>query len=126
MTKPVKPINKSSHEASLLTYTAGFVLSIMLTLAAYVVVTEKLFSGWALVYVITGLAITQLIVQAIFFLHLGEEKKPRFNLMTFVFTALVVAILVIGSLWIMKNLDYNMMPKQQEEYMLDQYNKGGF
>lgn len=125
MTKATKT-NKNTHEASLLTYTAGFVLSIMLTLAAYISVTEKLFSGWALVYAITALAITQLIVQAIFFLHLGDEKKPRFNLMTFIFTALVVAILVIGSLWIMKNLDYNMMPKQQEEYMLDQYDKGGF
>lgn len=118
--------NKINHQASLMTYAAGFLLSILITLAAYIIATENLFSGWLLVYMVTILAIIQLIVQATFFLHLGEEGKPRLNLMTFIFMCIVVFILVIGSLWIMKNLDYNMMPKDQDNYLIDQYNKGGF
>ena len=119
-------INKNHHQASLLTYTAGFLLSFLITLAAYVIATENLFSGWTLVYVISALAVVQLVVQATFFLHLGEEGKPRLNLMTFLFMCIIVLVLVLGSLWIMKNLDYNMMPKEQDNYLKDQYNKGGF
>lgn len=116
----------NTHQSNLMTYTAGFLLSIALTLTAFIVAKDSLFSGWTLVFIILGLAITQLVVQATFFLHLNEETGPRFNLLTFCFMILVVFILVAGSLWIMKNLDYNMMPKEQEEYLLDQYDKGGF
>lgn len=112
--------------ANLMTYTAGFLLSLALTITAFIIIQNSLFQGWTMVFVILGLAITQLIVQATFFLHLNEEAGPRFNLLTFCFMIIVVFILVVGSLWIMKNMDYNMMPKQQEEYLLDQYNKGGF
>lgn len=119
-------MSKNKSKANVLTYSAGFILSIMLTLGAYVIAQDKLFTGWNLIYAILGLAIAQLFIQATFFLHLGEENKPRLNLLTFCFTILVVGILVVGSIWIMKNLDYNMMPKEQEEYLLDQYDKGGF
>jgi cytochrome o ubiquinol oxidase operon protein cyoD len=67
-------------------------------------------SGTGLVAVIVGLAIIQLFVQLFFFLHLGEESKPRWNLMVLLFAAMVVIIVVFGSLWIMNNLNYNMMP----------------
>jgi cytochrome o ubiquinol oxidase operon protein cyoD len=82
-------------------------------------------AGQTLVLVIVGLAVVQLLVQLIFFLHLGKESKPRLNLTIFAFMLLVVGIVAIGSLWIMHNLDYNMMPKEMNEHMLDQYDKGG-
>src|SRR5579884_1225960 len=100
----------SHHEAasgSLKTYTAGFILSIILTLAAYLLVIRGWLSGWGLIFALAGLAIVQLLVQLIFFLHLGRESKPRWNLQVLVFAAGVVFILVFGSLWIMRNLDYN-------------------
>jgi cytochrome o ubiquinol oxidase operon protein cyoD len=65
-----------------------------------------------------AIAVVQLIVQMVFFLHLGSGS--RWKLVTFYFTLLVVVIVVIGTIWIMNNLDYNMMrmnPEQMEEYM---------
>ncbi len=94
---------------SLKTYTIGFALSIALTLAAYFAVVNQLLTGQNLIIAIITLAIVQLIVQLFFFLHLGSESKPRWNLTVFVFMLIVLVILVFGSLWIMHNLDHNMM-----------------
>lgn len=92
-------------------YIIGFVLSVALTLAAYFLVVEHVFTGWALDGVIVALSVVQVFVQLIFFLHLMEEAKPRNNMLVFWFMVLVIAILVLGTLWIMSNLDYRMMPQ---------------
>lgn len=107
-------------------YIVGFILSVILTLAAYLAVTEKWLEGGALIGLIVGLAAIQFVVQVIFFLHLGDEAKPRWKLSAFLFTVLVLVIIVGGSLWIMANLNYNMMmtPEQMDEYMLKEGNKG--
>ncbi len=99
----------SHHEAasgSVRTYTAGFVLSLILTVGAYAAVRDHVASGWALIFVLAGLAVTQLLVQLVFFLHLGRESKPRWNLTVLLFAVMVVGIVVFGSLWIMRNLNY--------------------
>lgn len=106
-------------------YVTGFILSLLLTLTAYFVVVNQVFVGWNLVLLIMGLGVAQLIVQLLFFLHLGSEKKPHWNLIVFLFMLLVLVILVFGSLWIMNNLNYHMMsPQQTEEYMKLQNQKG--
>jgi cytochrome o ubiquinol oxidase operon protein cyoD len=68
--------------------------------------------------IINGLAVVQLFVQLYFFLHMGDESKPRWNLMAFLFMLLVLVIVVFGSLWIMKNLDYHMSPSDTSNYMM--------
>jgi cytochrome o ubiquinol oxidase operon protein cyoD len=97
-----------SHQGTLELYITGFVVSITLTLTAYFAVTQQLLGGWQLVAAIVALGLVQLVVQLRFFLHLGREPRPRQNLLAFSFMTLVVGILVGGSIWIMKNLDYNM------------------
>lgn len=89
----------------------GFVLSLILTFAAYRIVTEGHLSDGQLIVTLCGLAVVQAVLQLIFNLHLGLESKPRWNLITFLFTALVIIIIVGGSVWIMDNLNYNLMPK---------------
>jgi cytochrome o ubiquinol oxidase operon protein cyoD len=89
-------------------YAVGYILCLLLTLAAYFVVEKQLLSGWMLISAVVFLGLIQISVQLILFLHLGIESKPRWNLITFFFMALVTAIIVIGSLWIMANLDYRM------------------
>jgi len=99
----------SQHEGgrgSVLTYSLGFSLSLLLTLGAYWLASQQLTTGWGLIFALAALAVTQLFVQLVFFLHLGKESKPRWNLVVFAFAAMVVLILVFGSLWIMRNLDY--------------------
>ncbi|MNH18281.1 Cytochrome bo(3) ubiquinol oxidase subunit 4 [compost metagenome] len=107
-------------------YVAGFVLAVVLTLAAYVVVMEQLFEQYVAVYILVGLALVQFAVQLVFFLHLGQERKPRWNMAVFFFTLLVLVVIVLGSLWIMYNLNYsmNMTPAQMDEFMIKQSDKG--
>lgn len=112
--------------SSMKSYVIGFISSLVLTLAAYFAVTQSWLSGAGLIALIMGLASLQFIVQLWFFLHLGNEPKPRWKLAAFLFMFLVLVIIVGGSLWIMANLNYNMMmtPEQMDEYMLKQSNKG--
>lgn len=121
-----KPTNTSgASHGSVFTYTTGFILSIVLTLAAYYFVVNDTFAYRELIAIIIGLAVAQLMVQLFFFLHLGKESKPRWNLIVFSFMLLVVGIIVIGSLWIMDNLDYNMMPSHDmDEKMMHEREKG--
>lgn len=100
---------------TLRSYVIGFTLSILLTLAAYSVVVQKLLSGWTIIAAVVGLAILQLLVQLLFFLHLGRETKPRWNVMVFLFMLLVLIIIVFGTLWIMHNLNYHMMPPAETD-----------
>lgn len=113
------------HSSTLRAYSTGFALSLMLTIAAYVSVVNEVLTGTMLIAIITSLAVAQLLVQLVFFLHLQRETKPRLNLIVFSFMLIVVGIVVIGSLWIMHNLDYNMMPHEMDERMLEQYYRGG-
>jgi cytochrome o ubiquinol oxidase operon protein cyoD len=100
-------------------------MSLLLTLLAYLLVTKDVVDGWVVIPAIVVLAVVQFVVQLVFFLHLGRETKPRWNLMAFLFMLLVVFIVVVGSLWIMANLDYNMMHRHgSDEYMLQQKDKG--
>ena len=116
MRKALEEHRKSS--ASYHAYVTGFVLSVLITLTAYVFVVNGLWSNEVLTYIIMALAVVQLVVQLVFFLHLG--KGSAWKLVTLLFALLVVLIVVIGSLWIMYNLDYNMMhmsPEQMHQYM---------
>lgn len=91
----------------------GFICSIILTLVAYFIVTEHALHGWVFVLVILLLAGVQAIIQLFFFMHLGIEEKPRWNLIIFSVMVLIAAVLVLGSMWIMHNLNYNVMEKEE-------------
>jgi cytochrome o ubiquinol oxidase operon protein cyoD len=119
--EPVKSIH-SSDRRKVMTYVVGYILSIYLTLNAYLIVTQHSVSRLLMFILIVVLALVQFIVQLLFFLHLGTETKPRWKLFVFVSMIFVVSILVFGSLWIMKNLNYRMAPTTQQtnNYMNNQ------
>ena len=50
-------------------YISGFLYSVILTLTAYYLVVNDVFSGWTLVFSILALAVVQLAVQLFYFLH---------------------------------------------------------
>jgi len=101
------------HHPAYKSYVVGFILSVITTVTAYFFVVNSLLPTEALIYIILILAIIQLVVQMVFFLHIG--RGSRWKTLTFVFTLLVVLIIVIGTLWIMHNLDYNMMHMSPDE-----------
>jgi cytochrome o ubiquinol oxidase operon protein cyoD len=109
--------HKTSH-GSLKSYTVGFILSIILTLIPFYIVVNEMTSGWVLVFSLFGFATAQLLVQLQFFIHLGEESRPRWKLIMFLCMTLILLIVVLGSIWIMNSLNYNMMPGHQAEEQL--------
>src|SRR3989344_4823822 len=76
----------------------GFILSLLLTVGAYIMTLYHVLTGWLLVVVLSGLALIQALTQLILFLHLGIEPKPRWNLMMFFFMVLVIIVVIGGSL----------------------------
>jgi cytochrome o ubiquinol oxidase operon protein cyoD len=67
------------------------------------------------------------VVQLFFFLHLGSETKPRWKLLTLFLMLIFAMIVLLGSIWIMYNLNYRMMrmsPQQINSYMTDQASSG--
>ncbi len=59
------------------------------------------------------LAIGQMLVHLIFFLHISTTPNQRTNILAFAITLLIVVLIVGGSLWIMSHLQSNMMPTSQ-------------
>lgn len=107
-----KDFNEASY-GSLYGYIAGYVLSLGLTGTAFMLVHKHLSTNHAsptdsfMFWALSALALTQLFVQLIFFLHLDRESKPRWNGVVLAFATIVVIILVGGSIWIMTNLNYH-------------------
>ncbi|WP_116439340.1 cytochrome o ubiquinol oxidase subunit IV, partial [Klebsiella pneumoniae] len=56
-----------------------------------------------------GMAVIQVIVHLVYFLHMNTSSEERWNLVALLFTAMIIGIVVVGSLWIMYNLNINMM-----------------
>lgn len=106
----------------LMSYTVGFLSSIILTLVAYGCVVNHTLSGWSLAYALAGLATVQCVIQLYLFLHLGQESRPRWKLLTMLFMLSILIIVVFGSLWVMQSLNTRMMmtPEQMTKYMQDQ------
>ena len=94
---------------TLKSYIIGLILSLLFTFTAFFIVGNHSFSTETLYIVLAVLALFQLIAQVVFFLRMTMNPEGRWNSMPFLFTILIVAVLVGGSLWIMYNLNYNMM-----------------
>jgi cytochrome o ubiquinol oxidase operon protein cyoD len=108
------------NKLSIRPYVIGFISSLVLTLSAYLLVTQRALSRRMLIASVTTLALAQAITQMVFFLHLGRETKPRWKFITFLFMLMVITILVFGSLWIMYNLNYHKTPQQIYKYLNNQ------
>ena len=118
-------ITQTPHQpqGTLRSYIIGFVLSLIFTLGAYGSVVSfqsgsTIFTQELVVAIVLCFALLQLLVQLIFFLHLGKESNPKWNLGIFISTIAIVLIVVIGSIWIMTHLNYNMMPEHMEEFLI--------
>ncbi|MBD8008602.1 MULTISPECIES: cytochrome o ubiquinol oxidase subunit IV [Acinetobacter] len=90
-------------------YTVGFILSIILTVIPFGMVMAGGFGRGTLITVIAITAVAQILVQLIYFLHMNSSSEQRWNVIAFVYTILTIAILLVGSVWIMNYLHYNMM-----------------
>ncbi|MFV0430635.1 MAG: cytochrome o ubiquinol oxidase subunit IV [Alphaproteobacteria bacterium] len=95
-----------TQHGSVKAYVFGFILSIILTVVPFYLVMNGMIKGGTLVAVVIVLALAQLFVQLYLFLHIGEEEKPRYNLLSTIYAFMTIAFMVVGSVWIMYNLDH--------------------
>lgn len=113
-------VEHADERLSLGKYIAGFVGSVAVTLAAYLLTTHQAYGKNMVVGVLAGLAVLQFIIQMVLFLHAGSERKPRWKLAVMVLMLITVLILVGGSIWIMHNLNYRMDQTKVQRYLHDQ------
>lgn len=106
--KPVK-IKYGAKPKTLLSYFLGLFLSLLFTVAAFLTVTIHTLDTGLIYIVVAVFALLQLFAQVICFLRLNVTSEGLWNTLAFVFTGVVVLILLSGSLWIMYNLNVNMM-----------------
>ena len=97
-----------SAERSLSTYLTGFVLAVVLTAIPFALVWGGLLTGSAVYFVIAVAAVLQVIVHLVFFLHIDLKSTPVENLFFLAFAAVLIFIMVGGSLWIMMDLHRRM------------------
>lgn len=91
----------------------GLGFSIVLTVAAFVLAGSHVIYGPAIPVALIVLAIAQMGVHLVFFLHVTTGPDNTNNVLALAFGVLVVFLVVIGSIWIMANLSHNMMPADQ-------------
>lgn len=110
-------MSKNSHEfdketgafyGNYQSYLVGYISSIVLTLLAFSLVGSAMLPPKTLYLVVGSCAVIQLLVQVKYFLHINTSPEGSWNLLSFLFTLVVVLVLVIGTLWIMYNLYANM------------------
>ncbi len=89
-------------------YIVGFLLAIALTIVPFGLVMTHASLGTPVIIAVFALA--QILVHIVYFLHVDRSPEQRWNLTALVFTAIVVCIILGGSIWIMHNLYINMMP----------------
>jgi cytochrome o ubiquinol oxidase operon protein cyoD len=114
----LKEAQKEWH-GSLKSYAIGFFTSLLLTLVSFSLVIAKVITGQTLVHTLMGLALIQAVIQLLFFLHVGQEAKPKWETLVFCFMVLILSIIVIGTLWIMYDLNDRVMSNMPMEMMHD-------
>lgn len=95
------------------TYLLGLAFAVGLTVASFLMVHTNLIWGPGIPVALAVLAVAQIGVHLVFFLHLTTAPDNTNNVMALAFGVLIVALVIGGSLWIMAHLDQRMMPMDQ-------------
>jgi cytochrome o ubiquinol oxidase operon protein cyoD len=100
-----------AHEGgNFVSYTSGFVLALLLTGASFLVSQSSLFWAPGVAAGIAVLAIAQMGVHLVFFLHISTGPDNTNTVLALAFGLLIVTLVLSGSLWIMAHLNANMLP----------------
>ena len=98
------------HAEGIGRYLAGFGLAVLLTAVSFAVARTTLVWQPSIPIALFVLAIAQMGVHLVFFLHINTGPDGTNNVMALGFGVLIVFLLIGGSLWIMSHLNHNMLP----------------
>jgi len=99
------------HEptASYLSYSVGLGLAILATIASFIVAQTNLLWAPGIPVGLIVLGLAQIGVHLVFFLHLGSGPDSTNNILALAFGVLIVFLVIAGSVWIIANLNSNMV-----------------
>ena len=95
------------------TYLIGLGLATLLTVVSFFIAGTNLVWQPSIPVALAVLAIAQMGVHLVFFLHITTGPDNLNNVMALAFGVLIVLLIMTGSLWIMYHLNHNMMPMEQ-------------
>jgi cytochrome o ubiquinol oxidase operon protein cyoD len=95
-------------------YLLGLFFATLLTVASFYLASAHLIWGPAVPIALVVLAIAQMGVHLVFFLHVTTGPDNTNNVLALAYGVMVVALVVLGSIWIMNHLAHNMMPSMQQ------------
>ncbi|WP_375382480.1 cytochrome o ubiquinol oxidase subunit IV [uncultured Sphingomonas sp.] len=96
---------------SRLGYLTGFALSVLLTAIPFgLVMTGAISDAKITGLIVMALAMVQIVVHMVYFLHMDAKSEGGWTMMALIFTVVLVVIALSGSLWVMYHLNTNMMP----------------
>lgn len=101
----------------ILAYLIGLGMAVLLTVASFVMAGTDLLYGPSLPVALIVLAIAQIGIHLVFFLHLTTAPDNTNNVMALVFGVFIVFLVIGGSIWIMGHLNGNMMPAGRMDHM---------
>jgi cytochrome o ubiquinol oxidase operon protein cyoD len=96
-----------------ISYVLGVGLALLLTGISFWVASTSALWGPGVAVGLVVLAIAQMGVHLVFFLHMTSGPDNVNNIMALAFGLLIVMLTVFGSLWIMSHLNHNMVPMEQ-------------
>ncbi|HET7562278.1 MAG TPA: cytochrome o ubiquinol oxidase subunit IV [Rhodanobacteraceae bacterium] len=107
--------NLHEHQGSLRGYLTGFVLAAILTVIPFWLVMGHVIPsvGWT-IFIVLALAVVQIVVHIVYFLHLDTRSEGGWNMMAFIFSAVLVIIVLGASIWVMWTENSLMMPMPQQ------------
>jgi cytochrome o ubiquinol oxidase operon protein cyoD len=94
-------------------YVLGLALAVGLTAASFWVRGTDLVYGPGLAMALLVLAVAQMGIHLVFFLHITTDPDNANNVLALAFGVLIVCLIVFGSLWVMEHLNHNMVPMQE-------------
>jgi cytochrome o ubiquinol oxidase subunit IV len=103
-------VEEHEPSGSIVTYTVGLAFALLLTATSFIVSQTNLLWEPGVPAGLAVLAIAQMGVHLVFFLHISTGPDNTNNVIALAFGVLIVTLVVSGSLWIMANLNSNMLP----------------
>lgn len=94
-------------------YLLGLALAIALTATSFWAVGAQSIYGPGVALGLLVLAVAQMGIHLIFFLHITAAPDNANNILALAFGVLIVCLIVFGSVWVMTHLNYNMAPIDQ-------------
>lgn len=91
-------------------YLTGFVLSVVLTAMPFALVMSGRLDPTTTAIVVLGMALVQVVVHMICFLHMTTRAEGGWSFLALMFTLVVVVVTLSGSIWVMYHMNANMMP----------------